>query len=224
MSSDVHLAHLTCDYNSDSGYCAIHHQSNIQYPSILKKSQASIYLMELRLQRFRGNIRMKDGFDRVLAGWIIIIVFPGIANAIITIMIIIIMKILKNYQIFKVSSNPQQGLRHHTQSPPPPRAAPEHHWGGNIWKLDQVYCAWLIKWVVKREIIQLAELCPMKWWIIFISCTWWYWVSIIGIIPKKYHFFSASLSWVTQYKILRGEKLWRNKIQNEGKRGQSKKH
>ena len=25
-------------------------------------------------------------------------------------------------------------------------------------KLDQVYCAWLIKWVVKREIIQLVEL------------------------------------------------------------------
>ena len=26
-------------------------------------------------------------------------------------------------------------------------------------KLDQVYSAWLIKWVVKRGIIQLAELC-----------------------------------------------------------------
>ena len=43
-------------------------------------------------------------------------------------------------------------------------------------KLDQVYCAWLIKWVVKREIIQLAELCLTRWWII--SGTWWYWVSI----------------------------------------------
>ena len=42
--------------------------------------------------------------------------------------------------------------------------------------LDQVYCAWLIKWVVKREIIQLAELCLSRWWII--SGTWWYWVSI----------------------------------------------
>ena len=43
-------------------------------------------------------------------------------------------------------------------------------------KLDQVYCAWLIKWVVKWEIIQLAELCLTRWWII--SGTWWYWVSI----------------------------------------------
>ena len=24
VASDVHLAHLTCDYNSDSVYCAIH--------------------------------------------------------------------------------------------------------------------------------------------------------------------------------------------------------
>ena len=103
------------------------------------------------------------------------------------------MKILKNYQIFKVSSNPQQGLQHRTRSPPPPQAAPEHHWGENIYmKTRQVYCAWLIKWVVKIEIIQLAELCPMKWWII--RGTWWHWVSIIGIIPKKYNFFSASLA------------------------------
>ena len=43
-------------------------------------------------------------------------------------------------------------------------------------KLDQVYCAWLIKWVVKREIIQLAELCLSRWWIK--SGTWWYWISI----------------------------------------------
>ena len=42
--------------------------------------------------------------------------------------------------------------------------------------LDQVYCAWLIKWVVKREIIQLAELCLSRWWIK--SGTWWYWISI----------------------------------------------
>ena len=40
--------------------------------------------------------------------------------------------------------------------------------------LDQVYCAWLIKWVIKRESIQLAELCLTRWWII--SGTWWYWV------------------------------------------------
>ena len=37
------------------------------------------------------------------------------------------------------------------------------------------YCAWLIKWVVKREIIQLTELCLRRWWII--SGTWWYWVT-----------------------------------------------
>ena len=49
-----------------------------------------------------------------------------------------------------------------------------------IWKKmqrqNQVYCVWLIKWVVKREIIQLTELCLTRWWII--SGTWWYWVSI----------------------------------------------
>ena len=42
--------------------------------------------------------------------------------------------------------------------------------------LDHVYCAWLIKSVVKREIIQLTELCLARWWII--SGTWWYWVTI----------------------------------------------
>ena len=40
-------------------------------------------------------------------------------------------------------------------------------------KLDQVYCAWLIKWIIKGEIIQL---CLTKWWII--SGTSRYWVSI----------------------------------------------
>ena len=49
------------------------------------------------------------------------------------------------------------------------------NWWGER-KLDQVYCAWLIKWVVKREIIQLAELCLSRWWIK--SGTWWYWISI----------------------------------------------
>ena len=33
----------------------------------------------------------------------------------------------------------------------------------------QVHCAWLIKWVVKREKIQL----------VILAGTWWYWVSII---------------------------------------------
>ena len=46
----------------------------------------------------------------------------------------------------------------------------------NEWKLDQVYSVWLIKWVVKREIIQLTELCLTRSWII--SGTWWYWDSI----------------------------------------------
>ena len=40
-------------------------------------------------------------------------------------------------------------------------------------KLDQVYCAWLIKWIIQREIIQL---CLTRWWII--SDTSRYWVSI----------------------------------------------
>ena len=43
-------------------------------------------------------------------------------------------------------------------------------------KLDQIHCAWLITWVVKRETIQLAELCLTRWWIL--SGIWWYWVSI----------------------------------------------
>ena len=43
-------------------------------------------------------------------------------------------------------------------------------------KLDQVYCAWLIKRVIKREIIQLAELCLTKWWIA--GGTSWHWVII----------------------------------------------
>ena len=40
-------------------------------------------------------------------------------------------------------------------------------------ELDEVYCAWLIKWIIKGEIIQL---CLTKWWII--SGTSRYWVSI----------------------------------------------
>ena len=30
-------------------------------------------------------------------------------------------------------------------------------WGYSIMKLDQVYCAWLIKWVVKSEIFKLTD-------------------------------------------------------------------
>ena len=37
---------------------------------------------------------------------------------------------------------------------------------------DQVYCVWLMKWVIKREIFQLAQLCPTRWSII--SDTSWY--------------------------------------------------
>ena len=60
-------------------------------------------------------------------------------------------------------------------------------------KLDQVYCAWLNRWVVKREFFQLAQLGLKGWWIIsdtgwcvmvlgqymaILVGTWWYWVSI----------------------------------------------
>ena len=55
-------------------------------------------------------------------------------------------------------------------------------------KLDQIYCAWLIKWVIKREIIQLAELCLTRWWII--SGSWWVWVSM-----WRYWLVLGQLSW-----------------------------
>ena len=42
---------------------------------------------------------------------------------------------------------------------------------------DQVYCGWLIKWDVKRETIQLAELCLTIWKIIS-GNTGWYLVCI----------------------------------------------
>ena len=43
------------------------------------------------------------------------------------------------------------------------------HWELFRWDLlcnltHQVYCAWLIKWVVKREKIELAKLYIMGWW------------------------------------------------------------
>ena len=59
-----------------------------------------------------------------------------------------------------------------------------HSYTNNIRKLDQVYCAWLIKWVIKREIIQLTELCLTRWWII--SGTWWYWVNINDTVDNAY--------------------------------------
>ena len=56
----------------------------------------------------------------------------------------------------------------------PPKLTCISYWPKNkILELDQVYCAWLIKWIIKGEIIQL---CLTKWWII--SGTSRYWVSI----------------------------------------------
>ena len=57
-----------------------------------------------------------------------------------------------------------------------PKKIPKFLLKGGVVQFCQVYCAWLIQWVVKREIIQLTELCLTRWWII--SGTWWYWVSI----------------------------------------------
>ena len=68
-------------------------------------------------------------------------------------------------------------------------------------KLDQVYCAWLIKWVVKREIIQLAELCLTSWWIM--SGTWWYWVSIwrYWLLLNQYKLVLLVIRW---YRVVKG--------------------
>ena len=48
-----------------------------------------------------------------------------------------------------------------------------------------IYCAWLIKWLVKRETIQLAELYLTRWWMVVLDGTGsvyddtgWYLVSI----------------------------------------------
>ena len=70
-----------------------------------------------------------------------------------------------------------------------------------VWKLDQVYCAWLIKWVIKREIIQLTELCLTRWWII--SGTWWYWVSIwrYWLVLGQYKLVLLGIRW---YRVSKG--------------------
>ena len=62
-------------------------------------------------------------------------------------------------------------------------------------ELDQVYCAWLIIWVEKREIIQLAELCLTRWWII--SGTWWCWVSIwrYWLVLGQYKLVLLGIGW-----------------------------
>ena len=68
-------------------------------------------------------------------------------------------------------------------------------------KVDQVYCAWLIKWVIKREIIQLAEMCLTRWWII--SGTWWYWVSIwrYWLVLGQYKLVLLGIRW---YRVSKG--------------------
>ena len=71
-----------------------------------------------------------------------------------------------------------------------------HHY-----QLDLVYCTWLIKWVAKREIIQLTELCPMRWWII--SGTWWYWVNIwqYWLVFCQYKLVMLGIRW---YRVSKG--------------------
>ena len=72
----------------------------------------------------------------------------------------------------------------------------------NVWiKLDQVYCAWLIKWGLKREIIQLAELCLSRWWIK--SGTWWYWISIwrYSLVLGQYKLELLGFRW---YRVSKG--------------------
>ena len=68
-------------------------------------------------------------------------------------------------------------------------------------KLDQVYCAWLIKWVVKREIIQLAQLCLTRW--LIISGTWRYWVSIwrYWLVLDQYKLVLLDIRW---YRVSKG--------------------
>ena len=70
-----------------------------------------------------------------------------------------------------------------------------------LMKLDQVYCAWLIKWVLKREIIQLAELCLSRWWIK--SGTWWYWISIwrYSLVLGQYKLELLGFRW---YRVSKG--------------------
>ena len=80
-----------------------------------------------------------------------------------------------------------------TGSPHVPRRFPPRN--KSTFKLDQVYCAWLLKWVVKRETIQLAELCFTRLWII--SCTWWYWVSIwrYWLVLGQYKLVLLAIRW-----------------------------
>ena len=55
--------------------------------------------------------------------------------------------------------------------------------------------------VVKREMIQLAELCLTRWWII--SGTWWYWVSIwrYWLVLGQYMLVLLGIRW---YRVSKG--------------------
>ena len=68
-------------------------------------------------------------------------------------------------------------------------------------KLDQVYYAWLIKWVVKWEFFKLTELCLSGWFII--SGTWWYWVSIwwYWLVLDQYKLVLFDIRW---YRVSKG--------------------
>ena len=67
--------------------------------------------------------------------------------------------------------------------------------------LDQVYYAWLIKWVVKWEFFKLTELCLSGWFII--SGTWWYWVSIwrYWLVLDQYKLVLFDIRW---YRVSKG--------------------
>ena len=64
-----------------------------------------------------------------------------------------------------------------------------------------LYCAWLIKWAVKREIIQLAELCHTG--LSIISGTWWYWVRIwrYWLVLGQYKLILLGTRW---YRVSKG--------------------
>ena len=72
-------------------------------------------------------------------------------------------------------------------------------------KLDQVYCAWLINWVVKWEIFKLTELCLTRW--LIISGTWWYWVSIwrYWLVLDQYKLVLLDIRW---YRVSKGPSIY----------------
>ena len=56
---------------------------------------------------------------------------------------------------------------------------PRRHKHTKTRPLDQVYCAWLIKWIIKREIIQP---CLTTWWIISDISRYWLVLGAIGSV------------------------------------------